>query len=154
MTKTLGSTTVFNIDINKKLSLNIESAYQSDFWIMAEFGRNCCLKSGLVITGIQYIKKYRNNIENILQNKIVSLNCNYISKYNCFYCIFLLNKCSLGEHSRLLSKILKSLTNSKHTLIYLYIFFFNIENIERLFNVKRCILNIISHLISYRKGFM
>ncbi len=34
--KTLGSTTVFNIDINKKLFLNIESAYQSDFWIMAE----------------------------------------------------------------------------------------------------------------------
>ncbi len=53
------------------------------------------LKIQIYITGINYILKY-------IQIEVI-LNCNNITQYYCFYCIFWSNKCSLGEQKRLLT---------------------------------------------------
>ncbi len=65
------------------------------------------LKIPLCITEINYILKY-------IQIETVILDCNNISEYYSFYCVFdIINKCSLGEHKTLLSKTIKNPTHPK-----------------------------------------
>ncbi len=73
--KMLRSTTVLNIDDNNKCFLNNKSTFS------------------FAIEGINHTLKC-----------IIIKQLNNISQYFCFYYIFLLNQCSLGEHKRLIKK--------------------------------------------------
>ncbi len=73
---------MFSIDNNQKCFLSSKSAYYNDFW------RSCDTEdwsndaeNSAFITGINYILQHP-EIESS------NLNCNTISKYYCFYCIF------------------------------------------------------------------
>ncbi len=94
-------TSVFNIDNNKKCFLSRKSAYYNDFWRIMWHWR-------LVLWSESSAFHLRNKLNlTINSHRKHILNCNNISQYYSFCCIFLSNKCSYGEHNKHLSKPLK-----------------------------------------------
>ncbi len=98
-TKILSSTTVFNVDNNKKCFLSSKSAYYNDFCRNMWHWSNGCWNFSCINPGINYIFKYIK-----IENSYFKL-YSYVKIFHNMW-LFWPNKCRIGKHKRLLSKIL------------------------------------------------